>query len=78
MATRMDMVPPIAYPVGSLVRFRGRDWVVQGLDTARQLLTLKPFSGSDLETWAAYWPMVHDRMTAATVPPLSAAALGDR
>ena len=39
MAMRMDTMPPIAYPVGSLVRFRGRDWLVQGLDTTRQPLT---------------------------------------
>ncbi len=77
MAIRMDAVPPIAYPVGSLVRFRGRDWVVQGLDTARQLLTLKPLAGSDVETCTAYWPLVYERMTAAAVPPLSADALGD-
>lgn len=45
---------------GSLVRLRGRDWIVQPSETPEELLVVKPLGGSDEETTGVYLPLGFD------------------
>jgi SNF2 family DNA or RNA helicase len=46
----------MAYAAGSLVKARGREWVVQP-ESADDLLVLRPLGGTDLETAGIYLPL---------------------
>ena len=56
------------YNIGSLVRARGRDWVVLP-DSNRDLLMLRPLGGSDAEVTGIYLPL--EKVTAASFAPPS-------
>ena len=45
---------------GSLVRLRGRDWIVQPSETPDELLVVKPLGGSDDETTGVFLPLGFD------------------
>lgn len=45
---------------GSLVRLRGRDWIVQPSETPEQLLVVKPLGGSDDEITGIFMPLGFD------------------
>ena len=45
---------------GSLVRLRGRDWIVQPSETPAELLVVKPLGGSDDETTGIFMPLGFD------------------
>jgi len=63
-----------AFPVGSLIRARGRDWVVLPSDDP-QVLVVRPLGGTDDEVTGIYLPL--ERVTAAIFPPPTADDLGD-
>ena len=42
---------------GSLVRLRGRDWIVQPSETPEELLVIKPLGGGDDETTGIFLPL---------------------
>ncbi len=58
---------PSQYPIGSLVRCRGREWIVQPSDNPDVLL-LRGL-GSDLETIGIYLPLGLDPVEPASFPP---------
>lgn len=66
-----------AFPLGSLVQYRDRDWIVQSLDSQRTLYTLRPLVGSDIETTTVFWPLARKTMRAAQWPPLNPDQAGD-
>lgn len=62
--------------VGSLVQFRGREWIVERLDLAHQLLYLNPLYGTEAERLAVYWPAARGLSPAEWQAP-TLADLGD-
>lgn len=62
------------FPVGSLVRVRGRDWVVLS-DADPDLLMLRPLGGTDEEVTAVYLPI--EPVKPASFPQPDASDLGD-
>jgi superfamily II DNA or RNA helicase len=63
-----------AFPVGSLVRARGRDWVVlAGSDP--EVLVVRPLGGTDDEVTGIYLPL--EPVEPATFPPPDVSDLGD-
>ncbi len=67
------VVPP---PIGSLVRARGRDWVVlpaQEPDVVR----LRPLTGSDDESIGVFLPLEGREIVPSTFPPPDPAQAGD-
>lgn len=64
----------MTFAVGSLVRARGREWVVQPASEG-ELLVLRPLGGSDAETTGVYLPL--ETVEAATFDPPAADDLGD-
>lgn len=68
---------PMDFPIGSLVQFRDRDWIIQHIDALRQLYTLRPLIGSPLETTTVYGPLALRRMTGTDIPPITADQAGD-
>ncbi|HEX5497636.1 MAG TPA: helicase-related protein, partial [Thermomicrobiales bacterium] len=64
------------YAVGSLVRARGREWVVLPQD-AEDVLLLRPLGGSDADATGLYLPIEGGDVAAATFPPPEPARAGD-
>ena len=64
----------MSFAVGSLVRARGREWVVQP-ETEGDLLILRPLGGSDVETTGVYTPL--EPVVPATFEYPDAGDLGD-
>lgn len=64
------------YPVGSLVRFRGREWVVESSDDP-ELLELRPLHGMDEERCAVYLPLEGSEVRPASFPLPDPASAGD-
>lgn len=64
----------MTYAVGSLVRARGREWVVQP-ESEGELLILRPLGGSDVETTGVYLPL--EPVEAASFDYPDAGDLGD-
>ncbi|MGC8906940.1 MAG: helicase-related protein [Desulfomonilaceae bacterium] len=64
-----------AYSIGSLVRVRDRDWVVDGKED--DLLKLRPLTGGTEESCGVYLPLEGPQITSAVFPAPSAADLGD-
>lgn len=62
------------FPPGSLVRARGRDWVVQP-ESTEDYLQLRPLTGSDVEATGILRAL--ESVVPATFPPPSAELLGD-
>lgn len=63
---------------GTLVKSRGREWVVQPSDDS-DLLIIKPLGGSEEETTGIYLPlqMVQDKIESAVFPHPESAHIGD-
>lgn len=57
----------VAFPVGSLVQFRDRHWVVQSLEDD-DVLTLRPLDGSEHEACAVYVPLQGHLLRPADFP----------
>lgn len=55
--------------VGSLVRFRGREWIVERLDLEHQLLYLNPLYGTEAERLPVYWPAARGLLPAEWKAP---------
>jgi hypothetical protein len=71
------LATPVGLPaVGSLVRTRGRDWVVLGSDHP-EVLRLRPLTGSELDAVGLYWPLEHDLVKASHFALPDAASAGD-
>jgi hypothetical protein len=51
------MNPTQTFSPGSLVRLRGRDWIVQPSETPEELLVIKPLGGGDDETTGIFLPL---------------------
>lgn len=51
------MPPDTLHSPGSMVRLRGRDWIVQPSPEPEELLVIKPLGGSDEETTAIFLPL---------------------
>ncbi len=64
-----------SYSIGSLVRVRDRDWVVESKD--RELLILRPLTGSADESCGIFLPLEGSQITSAVFPAPSAGDLGD-
>jgi superfamily II DNA or RNA helicase len=62
------------FPVGSLVRVRGRDWVVLAVSDS-EVLVLRPLGGTDDEVTGIYLPL--EPVAPASFAPPDAADLGD-
>ena len=74
----MAVVPhPEAAPsVGSLVRTRGRDWVVLSSDHP-DVLRLRPLTGSDEDAVGLFWPLEHNLVASSHFSPPDPATAGD-
>lgn len=70
----MTTTPAVRFAPGTLVRARGREWVVLP-DSEPDMLVLRPLGGGDDDS-AAVLPALED-VTPATFPPPSADDLGD-
>src|SRR5690606_13725904 len=66
----------IEFPVGSLVRFREREWIVQPSDDA-EVLWLRPLQGSEDEACGVYLPYEGDAVEPAEFPWPNADHVGD-
>lgn len=66
----------MAYAVGSLVRARGREWVVLP-ETSDDFLVVRPLGGSDQERAGIYLPLEGDDVTPAQFDLPNAAQPGD-
>ena len=63
------------HSIGSLVRFREREWVVQAIE--QDLLYLRPLTGGLDDVCGAYLPLEEQNIKPASFPPPSADDLGD-
>ena len=63
------------YQTGSLVRFRGREWVVESID--EDLLKLRPLSGFSRDLCGAFLPLESDNIEPAGFPLPTPTDLGD-
>jgi len=64
-----------AYSIGSLVKVRDRDWVVDSID--RELMKLRPLTGGSEESCGIYLPLEQAHITSAVFPDPSVSDLGD-
>ena len=64
----------MSFPIGSLVRARGREWVVESAPEDN-LLILKPLGGADAEKAGIYLPL--ENVEAATFALPDPANVGD-
>ncbi|MGI8826226.1 MAG: hypothetical protein ACR2JC_11385 [Chloroflexota bacterium] len=73
----MALATPAALPtVGSLVRTRGRDWVVLSSDHP-DVVRLRPLTGSEDDAIGLFWPLEHDLVQSSSFAPPDPAAAGD-
>jgi superfamily II DNA or RNA helicase len=63
--------------VGSLVRLRGRDWIVLPSQDPKLVLNLKPVTGLDDERTGAFLPLEKADIEPAKFPPPSPDSIGD-
>jgi len=71
------MATPTALPaVGSLVRTRGRDWVVLSSDHP-DVLRLRPLTGSENDAIGVFWPLEHGLVHSAHFGPPDPLNAGD-
>ena len=64
------------FTVGSLVKFRGREWVVMPFE-AKEILNLRPLTGSNSDTCGIFLPLEGDSITQTTFPLPNENDLGD-
>lgn len=72
----MLAIPAGLPTVGSLVRTRGRDWVVLASDLP-QVVRLRPLTGSDHDAIGLFWPLEHNLVESSHFPPPDPATAGD-
>src|SRR5437016_4359074 len=65
-----------SYPVGALVRARGREWVVMPSDEP-DLVRLRPLTGGEAERCAIFLPLEPDALEPARFPSPDAAQPGN-
>jgi len=71
------LATPTALPaVGSLVRTRGRDWVVLASDHPR-VLRLRPLTGSEEDAIGVLWALEHDLVQSSHFVPPDPTTAGD-
>ena len=71
------LAPSAALPaVGSLVRTRGRDWVVLASDHPR-VLRLRPLTGSEEDAIGVFWELEHDLVESSRFAPPDPTTAGD-
>ncbi|MDP9355798.1 MAG: DEAD/DEAH box helicase [Chloroflexota bacterium] len=70
------MVLANTYTVGSLVRARGREWVVLPQEE-EDVLLLRPLGGTEADAAGLYLPIEGDDISSATFPPPDPARAGD-
>ncbi len=66
----------VAFSVGSIVRARGRDWIVLP-SSAPDVLNLKPITGSDANSIGLFLPLERAGVTEASFPSPDPAIVGD-
>jgi hypothetical protein len=66
----------VAFQVGSIVRARGRDWIVLP-SAAPDVLTLRPVTGTDDAAVGLFLPLEGDSVTSASFTPPSPEVVGD-
>src|SRR5262245_4500793 len=66
----------MGYQVGSLVRARGREWVILPQEE-EDLLLLRPLGGTDGDACGIYLPLEGDAIQSASFPPPDPAQAGD-
>lgn len=66
----------MTFAVGSLVRARGREWVVLPSDDD-ELLRLRPLGGTEEDAVGLYLPLEGHQVSSATLPPPDPAQVGD-
>jgi len=64
------------FTVGSLVKFRGREWVVMPFD-GKEILNLRPLTGSNSDTCGIFLQLEGDSITQTTFPLPNENDLGD-
>src|SRR5690242_6565610 len=65
------------FPPGSLVRARGRDWVVLPPDDDPEMLLLRPLGGTEEDVTGLFLPLEGGDITSATLGPPDPAFPGD-
>lgn len=71
------LATPAAFPVvGSLVRTRGRDWVVLSSDHL-DVVRLRPLTGSDDDAIGVFWPLEHELVESSSFSRPDPSAAGD-
>ncbi len=63
------------YSVGSIVSFRGREWIIESNEN--ELLTLRPLSGGFEDRCAAYLPLEGNNLRPASFPAPTVNDIGD-
>ncbi|HUX88000.1 MAG TPA: DEAD/DEAH box helicase, partial [Chloroflexota bacterium] len=71
----MAVAPP-PFAIGSLVRARGRDWIVLPSDDP-EVLMLRPLGGTDDDARGIYWPLERAEIVSATLGPPDPAHTGN-
>lgn len=64
------------YSIGSLVKFRGREWVVMP-PQEKDVLSLRPLTGSEYDSCGIYLPIERNNLQPTTFPMPSFADIGD-
>ncbi len=64
------------YDIGSLVKFRGREWVVIP-SQEKDVLSLRPITGSETDTCGVYLPLERKNLESTTFRPPTIDELGD-
>ena len=70
-------IPLDRFPPGSLVRVRGRDWVVVAHEEDGEVLRLRPLDGTDREACGILPGLGHDQVRPAQFPEPPADRIGD-
>jgi hypothetical protein len=71
------LATPAALPaVGSLVRTRGRDWVVLSSDHA-DVVWLRQLTGSDEDASGVFWPLEREAVHSSSFAPPDPSVAGD-
>lgn len=64
------------FQIGSLVKFRGREWVVMP-SMEDEMITLRPLTGSEQDLCEVFLPIEYPNFEIAEFPPISIKDLGD-
>ncbi len=64
------------YSIGSLVKFRGREWVIMP-SQEEEVLSLRPLTGSEYDSCGLFLPIEKNNLEPATFPPPDVNDIGD-